>query len=330
MKLNSFFLKWIIVILFSVPGVVFGKNILVIESYHSEYKWDASYKKGIENILGKKHKIRYFQMDTKRVPKSEYEKRADLAWNEYLKTGPDLVILGDDNALKYLCARFGKTKTPVVFLGVNSNPRLYNVREKKNITGVLERPLLKRSILYLKDILKPSPKKVLILFDSGTTSHILLEEQFNAKFSLTLGDVNVELKLIQRLETWKASVKNAKREGYNMMIVGLYHTIVDKNGTYVESESVLKWTDANSPIPMFGFWDFSVGVGKTIGGLVLFGREQGEEAGKLVEKIFQGENPGQIFPVTARKGKLLFSRSQLKKWGIQLPGSIASEAEFVE
>ncbi|MFH2093643.1 MAG: sugar ABC transporter, partial [Pseudomonadota bacterium] len=181
-------------------------TILVIESYHAEYAWDASYKEGLEEVLGQTYNMEYFEMDTKRIPADQYEKRADLAFKKYQKLNPVMVILGDDNALKLLGPKLSLTKTPVVYLGVNQNPRNYNMFGPENITGVLERPLMKRSILFLKELLNPAPKKILILFDNGTTSQSSVEQVFKGKDTTSIAGIKTDLKLIGNLDVWKETV----------------------------------------------------------------------------------------------------------------------------
>ncbi|MDM8517392.1 ABC transporter substrate binding protein [Desulfobacterales bacterium HSG16] len=317
------------IILLCLPIVIHAKTILVIESYNAEYEWDISYKQGLSSVL-KNHEILYFQMNTKNLPPSEHENRANLAWEKYTQIAPDLVILGDDNAVKYLCPKFAATNTPVVYLGLNSNPRYYDAYEKQNITGVLERPLLKRSIIFLKDIIKPEPDKILILFDSGTTSHVLLSEAFKGKKSIDIYDTSVHLKLIKKMDTWKETIINSKKQGYDAVIIGLFHTIIDDNGNHIKDSEILKWTSENTPVPPFCFWDFAAGKGKTVGGFVLHGKSQGEAAGKIAAKILAGESPANIHPVTGKKGKFLFSRSQLLKWKLVLPSNIESSAEYID
>lgn len=307
-----------------------GETILVIESYHAEHPWDASYRSGIEKTLGSDYDLHYFEMNTKRVPASQYPNRARMAWELYQKTRPVLVILGDDNALKYLGPRFVQTDTPVVYLGINRNPRDYNMVGHHNITGILERPLMKRSIALIRQITQAKAKKVLILFDSGTTSKTSVVEVFGGKTSISLIGIQMDLKLIGKLSQWKKSVLNAQKEGYDALFVGLYHTITDHTGKHVPDEKILKWTSKNTPVPPFCFWDFAVGPEKTAGGLVLFGQPQGEEAGKLARQILSGKSPGKIKPVTAQRGRLLFSKSQLKKWGLTLPGPVAAKAHYTE
>ncbi len=306
------------------------KIVLVIESYHAEYPWDVSYKEGLSEVMGAACRFVYFQMDTKRLPESEYERMAEQAWKKYQKIKPDMVILGDDNALRYLAPRFGSTDTPVVYLGINGNPKAYDASEKKNITGVLERPLLNHSIHSVQKILRPEPEKILVLFDSGETSKIAVAESFKGRTTLPVNNMMVQLKLIGKLDEWKKTVLNAKAEGFDALFIGLYHTVTDEKGANVSDQTLLKWTVENTPVPPFGFWDFSIGTDKAAGGFVLFGKAQGEAAGKIALKIFSGKSPQEIRPVIADMGRFLFSRSQLKKWGLTLPNDIASKADYVE
>ncbi len=306
-----------------------AKKILIINSYHKAYPWVKSYNMGLRKELSDSYKIENFYMDTKRLPESMHEKQAELAWEKYLSVKPDLVILADDNALKYLGGWLANTKTPVVFLGVNNNPRYYNLGNEKNITGILERPLYRRSILQISKFIKT--KKVLVLFDSGTTANVIKDELFLGRANVYLYDIIVELFLVKKIKKWKEIILNSKSMGFDFIIVGLYHTILDKNGKHVDSEEVIQWTSKHTPIPIFAFWDFAVGREKAIGGLVLHGATQGAEAGRLANKIL-GErvSPSKIIIRIGDKGKYLFSRSQLEKYNLTLPEGISRKAEFVD
>jgi len=304
------------------------QTILVIESYHSEFTWDKSYIRGLQSIFKDNYNIVYFQMDTKRKPVQQHQKQADLAWLQYQSLQPDLVILGDDNALKYLGKKLSTTKTPTVFLGINNNPRDYKVRNSKNITGVLERPLIKRSI---SKISHGNAQKVLLLFDNSHTSQTILEENFSNNKQITISNIQVDIQLTSDFNQWKEQVMSSEGKHYDMLFIGLYHTIYDENGRHIPAPEVLDWTVKNTNIPPFAFWDFSVGKDKAIGGLVLFGFEQGKLAAQMAERILETGMPAyQLRPQTAVKGKFLFSNEQLKKFSFTLPEPINSKASFIE
>jgi len=43
------------------------------------------------------------------------------------------------------------------------------------------------------------------------------------------------------------------------------------SGKHLSHEHVIAWTREHSPPPYFGFWEFTIGAGKNIGGYVLDG-----------------------------------------------------------
>ena len=302
--------------------------ILVVESYNVEMEWDVSYKQALEEALGQKYKLEYFQMDTKRLPKDQHAAMADKAWARYQALQPVLVILGDDAALKFLANRLGATSTPVVYLGINNNPREYfDANIIKNITGVLERPVLKRNIAFAHEIM-PNAKRALVLFDTDVTSQVVLKDTFGGQHQLVINGVDVDLKLIGEWELWQKEVLDAK-QNYDMIFLGLYQALRDRAGKSVNTtDEVARWTSENSPVPTFGFWDWAVGPDKTIGGLVLYGREQGKAAAEIALKILSGTPPAQIYPVTADRGHFLFSKRQLERYKIVLPVAIARETSW--
>jgi ABC-type uncharacterized transport system substrate-binding protein len=320
----------VLAVLFTATAVLAARpGVLVIESYQSQNPWDSSYLEGLRTELGDRVRLATFAMDTKRLPASVHPRQAEKAWQSYLQTKPDLVILGDDNALKYLGSKLLDQKVPVVYLGINGNPDDY-VPAGHNLTGILERPLFDFSVRTIEQILQPAPKKVLVLFDSGTTSRASVAEAFKGQSSQLISNTLVDLKLIATWEEWQRTVREAKQQGYDAIVVGLYHTLVDRQGKNVPADQVLAWTSANTPLPPFSFWDFSIGPEATIGGFVLSGREQGKAAATLVQKVLAGTPPAQIPPKAGENGKFAFSHHQLQKWGLQLPEQISTRADWTD
>ncbi len=329
MKLRlAFFVIVLLNVLFSTAA--FSAKILIIQSYHKTFKWDKQYTKALVDQLGKEHKLFFFRMDTKRLPKSKYQKRAELAWKRYLSLKPDYVILGDDNALKYLGERFAKTETPVVFLGINGDPNLYfkNRVLPKNITGVLERPFVAENLVTVQKIL-PELKRVLILFDHGHTSKASIQEFIKQIASVDKKELKLkyEIKLIAKEEEWKQIIKSAKSAGFGAIFLSTHHTIVNKRGRHVPSETLLRWTNKNTEIPLFAFWNVTVGKGRATGGVLLDGYEQGIAAAGLLQNII---SPSDNNIATDQAGKIQYSRSELKRWNITLPLSLEKKATFVD
>jgi len=304
--------------------------ILLIESYHAGFEWDAGYKTALQARLEPACRLVSFELDTKRLPPERHAAMADQAWATYLKLKPALVILGDDAALSMLAGRLGATSTPVIYLGINNNPRAYYDPAKvSNITGVLERPLVKRNVAQLRKLL-PAARRVLFLFDTSTTSTVLFSEVFQGHARQRIEGLDVDIKLITEWRDWKAEVLGARGNGYDAIFLGTYQA-VRGDATLPHSETgMLRWSSENTPVPLFGLWDFYVGADRVAGGLVLDGREQSMAAADIALRILGGAAPRNIYPVTAQRGRFVFSRAQLQRHRITLPADIAAQARLVD
>ncbi len=308
----------LLLLLTSLSLPLYAAHILVISSYHPEFLWDKSYNKGLLDGLDGEHQISHFYMDTKRYQREEFDDIAQRAITFYLKSKPDLVVLGDDNAINYLANEIAALGTPVVFLGMNENPRLKGFVGHPKITGVLERPLLKRNISEISQLMGELDK-ALVLFDSSNVALTAIEDEFKTQTQLRVGQTLVNSQLIGDYDLWQEAVLNAKKNGYQAIFLGLYHTLVDDQGKHVDEQTVLAWTSANSPLPLFCFWEFTVGKGMAIGGLVLDGNDQGHQAASLINSILAGTLPRTLSPRAALRGEYVFSKSELARWQLTVP-----------
>ncbi|MPY26875.1 ABC transporter substrate-binding protein [Shewanella sp. YLB-07] len=321
----------LLVIYILARGEATAASILIIESYHKEYAWDESYNRGIKSIVDESNTFSHFYMNTKTIPTEQFPKQASLAWQVYIEQKPDLVVLCDDNAISLLSQKFGQTDVPVVFLGLNSNPRDYGLTKLSNFTGVLERPIFKRSIILADQILpKKSDRKILVVFDDSETSKASIEPISPKLSTINIGKISVDFRLLNKFVEWQQAVSSAKEGGYDAIFVGLYHTLLDADNRHVSPDEVILWTKENSPLPHFGFWDFSIGAQRNIGGYVLDGYLHGQLAGQLISQILQGKNPDDLTYEFDRKGSYLFSLEGLKRWQLVLPPRVKTQSHWTK
>ncbi len=125
MRFSSFSLGVVVVLLLAGHVFASGKKILIIHSYHPSLSWTMQYTHGIRDFLGATVQLDHFYLDTKRIPASQFKARVEAALAYYRQIQPDLVMLGDDNALFLLWEPIATKGTPVVFFGINSNLRHY-------------------------------------------------------------------------------------------------------------------------------------------------------------------------------------------------------------
>ncbi|MEI4960469.1 hypothetical protein [Aeromonas caviae] len=254
------------------PLQLLAAEILVISSYHQTNLWDQSYSAGLQQYLKGEHHISHLYLDTKRQPHQDPERLVSQGMAAYQARKPALVVLGDDNAINALARPIAALGTPVVFLGMNENPR---------------------------------PKG-------------------------RVGQTRVSSRQFTDYRRWQEAVLTSQQNGYQALFLGLYHTLIDEQGRHVDEQQVLAWTSSHNTVPLFGFWEFAVGPGRTIGGLVLDGRTQGEKAAELANAILAGTAPGALSPRAALRGEYLFSKSELARWQLEAPSRWQGRVTYVD
>ncbi|ENO8415053.1 hypothetical protein ACEQ4U_000368 [Vibrio mimicus] len=316
-------MRWWIVFVWLLCAPTWAANVLVIQSYHAGYAWDASYIRGLKEGVKQPHHLHFFEMDTKRIPVREYAAAAERAYQTYQQLKPELVVLGDDNALYYLLPKLYNEPISIVFLGINSNPRelLDEYSGIAQVTGILEQPLFVKNMAEIGRLIPKEKHRVLVLFDSGNTSKIALE-YMQGQYALikkNLG-IDVVIRAIEKEIQWKAAVQQAPEQGFGAIVIGLYQTLIDDTGRHVPAENILSWTNQNSRLPLFGFWDFSIGAGKAAGGVVLFGLEQGQMAAELVTRILDNQESAKYIPIQInRQGRGVYQPEEFARWGLTPP-----------
>ena len=311
----------------SISAYAFEHKVVVVNSYNKGLSWVDTHNGIIERGLEGDADIEFYYLDFKRLDKKESERRALEAKAAIERTHPDVVVLSDDFALKSLGQFLVDRDIPVVFLGINGNARMY-VNNIRKITGVFERPLVKRSVAYLEEIIGAG--KYLVLMDNSFTTGVFIRESLNGKTHLDVAGAHADITLAKTLDEWKDKVIDSKANGYACIVVGTYHIFKDKQGRHIPSVEILKWTSSHSPVPVFGLWDFSIGEGQAVGGYVLSGVEQGRETLKIVKRILSGEKVESIQPIIGKKGQLLFSGAEMKRWGIEIPLSLRQKGFLIK
>jgi len=130
-----------------------GKKILYVDSYHAGYEWSDGITRGIENILNNTGvEIKILRMDTKKNDTEEYGKQAGLWAKSVIEDfKPDLVIISDDPAFKYLLMPYYRDAAlPFVFCGINWDASIYGA-PYNNTAGMIEVSLTPELITFLKE-----------------------------------------------------------------------------------------------------------------------------------------------------------------------------------
>lgn len=318
---------FILVLLFVSP-LCFSKTVVIIESYHSEYKWDAGYLAAIQSVLGEDQDIHILALDTKRLPKAQWPQKVINAQQSVTELQPDIVILGDDNAFSLMAQHLVEKQIPVVFLGVNGGPDQHPTLNHPLVTGILERPFFAESVRHLRKVLRKN-KNFLILMDDSPSMRNAVNEYFGEERKSTLYGSQLDIILTNDKDTWLQAVFNA-HEQYDAIVVGTHHTIRDKTENYISPEELMDQAVTHVQIPIFSFWDMFIGKQQGVGGFTISGYQEGLAAARLASLILNGVKPDRIQQMKSFSGHYVYSKTGIEHWNLKLSPLIASQASFVE
>jgi len=185
-------------------------KIVYVNSYHrghpsSDEIMDAI----IQKFPTDSFELVTYIMDTKRNSSQDYvEKKSVQLYDSILLVDPDIVIVSDDNAVKYLIQPyFHKTDPAVVFCGVNWSDKDYDLKAVK-VTGMLEILPLAEVLLTLKSYY-PAMKKLLVLTENTTTTSrkekLILDSLYHRV------GLSVENELVDDFDSWKTHFKEGNK-----------------------------------------------------------------------------------------------------------------------
>lgn len=318
MKTTPFLCAFLFGLILLCSAAANKSHVTIINSYHSEFNWVRMHNGALKRGLAGRADVSTHYLDYKRTTPEQSALNVKKVKAACEKELPDVAVLTDDFALKSFGQYFVDKGIPVVFLGVNGNVRDYVTKVSK-VTGILERPLVKRSVVFLREILGQRLNRCLVIMDHSMSSRSFIRESLQDKRSFKICNVTVDVEVVKNFKEWQQLVLASAERGYDAIIAGIYFSLYDEKGEYVEGDNVMRWSAKESPLPFFALWDISIGKNRAVGGYVLSGVDQGEQALSMVRRILDGENIENIKPIIGKKGTLIFSLYELRRWNINLP-----------
>jgi signal transduction histidine kinase/ActR/RegA family two-component response regulator len=297
----------------SVPP---STTVLLIHSYNDGMRWADNVTNGITNELHHRRgafcHLRIEYMDGKNITSDSYlQAFRELLAIKYKNVKIDVVVCSDDLAFRFVLDHRAELfpGVPLVFCGVNYfDPAMLNGQD--NVTGVVEK-LDILDTLQTALQLHPETTRVVIINDRTTTglaNRLLFEKQ-----------VRPHLDPQVQLEFWDSVampdlLDNAQRltPGTLVLLLSFTQDAAGKTFTYAESIDLISRA---CPVPIYGIWTFFLGRG-IVGGKLTSGVNQGREAGRLVNRILEGESAADIPVVVEIKNRFAFDYLQLQRFGI--------------
>lgn len=264
------------------------KKIVYVNSYHrghpsSDQIMDAV----VESFSADSFDLTSFIMDSKRNNSIEYIENRSKELSDSIKLfNPDILILSDDNAVKYLYLPYFKNiNIPMVFCGINLSASQYDLPSGK-VTGMIE-------ILPLEDALNtmkpyfPYMKNLLVITENTTTSH--KEKELLDTMFIRL-EINVTYEMVEDFDHWKTAFREGNME-YDMIYV---HTNGAIRGW--DHEDAISFVNQQIKIPLITCEDFMMPY--AVFGQTKVASEHGFWAANTAKKILEGKSPADIPVIT--------------------------------
>ncbi|OVE81828.1 hypothetical protein BVY04_02330 [bacterium M21] len=297
---------------------VASHRVLHINSYHRGYPWSDNLELGMRNGFDKGGgliDLRHFYMDSKHDQSEEHLAQvtskvlAEIeAWN------PDLVIVSDDNACKYIAAPYLRGKPiPVIFCGVNWDAISYGF-PCENVTGMLEIDPVER----LKKVLRPFAAGDRIGFlcaDVLSTRKVIRSVQ--QECGVTFADGT----FATTFEEWKNAYR--RMQGSVDMIFLFSHVGLTGWG----DEEAEAWVLAEAKIPSGTMVEH--GSPFALVGVVKVAEEQGDWAAKAALKVLNGTPMSEIPVVRNKTARTILNMELARKLEIKFPMELIEHATFV-
>lgn len=332
------------------------KRIFIASSYHRSYLWSQSTQKGVsaalralgyltsdaqvrqleqnDQVESDKVVVKKDWMDTKRK-----DSRTDMAaatariTNAIKAFSPDLVLLGDDNAARYIGGQLLDSKTPVVFWGINGLPLKYGLVDNmdspgRNVTGVWQSGYHKESLDLLKRLVPQAKTFAILACDSESSRpNVKMIEQLAQRGSLPLK--LVDKVLTNSLDDFKSRAVALSKQVDAFFVLN-HDTLRDAKGNHVDMLEVGRWYLQNIRIPEASHEDQFV-----LEGMLLTANDSGYNQGYLAVEMAhgildKGLSPARMAVRTPERGPYLVNRNRAKALGIKLDDAMYLIDEVVD
>lgn len=313
------------------------KKILVIHSNSTEYSWTREVNEGLENVLAHQDQaqIFWYYMDTKTAKnRQSKQKSGDRAHMIISSLKPSVILAVDDDAQEFVAKKYiDKPDISIVFAGVNNELKAYGYDKASNVTGILERiPVasLRDSIMLIgQEMKKEYPIKALHIGDNS------LPDKYDDRFMHDFKDwqkiVLLPSLLVETFDEWKESILNAN-EMADVIILTNYRNIKYAKGDkkFVPPDEIIKWTNANSKIPVVGTYGFVVTDGGYLS-IATSSIEQGEVSAQMAMDIIKKNSDSKNIPITKTKQFIVSLRpNNTNQFSITLPKVYTAFAQYAK
>ena len=317
---NFFLLLFLIIFVLSVfqkinvKAYESDKNVLILNSYTTDFYWTDGECKGIINALKSQENVaKYVEyMDWKRYNSEEHLNKL-YEYYKYKYSGKkiDLIITTDDAALSFAVKHKKElfSDAPLIFGGVHKDSADKILEGTSNVAGIYESIDPEGTI---KAALKMNPKikNVYMILENTETgiSYYNLAEKAAASINKNLTVHNLSTCSTEEISNISSSLKDD-----SIIILDAYS--IDSKELALPVSKLLNIISASSSVPIFTTSEPLIGQG-CIGGSVISPKVHGTDIGNLALRYLKGENINSISFINKKSVHSVYDYNVLKKYGL--------------
>ena len=287
-------------------------KVLVLHSYHQGFEWTDSIQKAFSNTLTAsfpKAEVYVEYMNTKRQPLGTMAPQLTALYkHSYSNVVFDVIVASDNNALDFLLLHRDSLfpGVPVVFCGINDIFK-YRLFPGSGYIGISEVADIAATIaIGLK--LHPGTNKVILLSDATETGSI--NRALAKKVAIQFPAISF-VEMADLTATQLSLALNALEDDTIVLDLGFFR---DAEGRAFAARESMDFILSASRRPVYTLWDFAMAPG-AMGGKLISGRLQGENAAALVTRILRGAK-ADAQDIIESPTAYTFDYEGLKKFGI--------------
>lgn len=289
-----------------------GRTVLLIHSYHQTDSWTDNEMQGI--MQGLRHANPTFMplvtyLDWRRFPDpARLPRLAARLAEDYAALPIEVVIATDNPALNFALA-YRATIFPraaIVFCGVNGFTSGM-IEGQERVSGIAEQ-IDPAGTLELIFALQPATREIVALFDTSRSSRMDLEALARA---IRARPERPTLRVVTGRSLPELAELVGKLGPGQVVLLSPY--LRDRSGTSFSDEEALRELLPVARVPIYSMWEFTLGKG-IVGGSLLSGKQQGEEAARLALRFLGGER--QIPVIVRPPARRVLDYSQLERLGL--------------
>jgi len=303
----------------AAPDVTIGETrVLYISSYASGYSWNDELTDGIADRLaeeGGSVQLSVEQMDTMNANDDiHYANLRALYAHKYAVRQPDVIIVSDDNALRFMLENGDDLfpGVPVVFTGINDLD-LIAQDAMPGYTGTVER-LPVRETIDAALAIDPSITAIYSITDTTTTG-IAIRNQIETVLAAYNGTVTVRYPGGE-IDTAGELVDEVRTLPENTVILITTYSLVNEGGSLYHVDLITETLADESPVPIYSTASIFNGRG-IAGGVQNNPYLLGTGAAETALLIRGGTDPAAIPVEMHPPGDPVFDYAVLQRFGLE-------------